>query len=654
MATEKGTYGQPYPLRQLSRDEEPPVGCGSGDDPKTLSVLTNNLSRENGYTYETSSPIRASTKKRRITHRKLTPIQVFVVNTTLGIGLYWRAGQILELGGLLAVILSFLLLGLIAWAITQCITELLCIWPVPGAMSVFVREFVDFELGIAVGIAYWFTYSVSFAALIAASASEVHYWNDNVAVDAVVLYLLVPLILVVVNSFGIEMYGWFEVATGVVKLSFLAIIMISMIVFATDEPQDSGGPRSWDEPTTYDETAAQSWVPALFICLSTATFSYVGVEVPAAAALEARPTKSQRTSTGRAQKHSEASSIGETIRFTSKWVSVFACAAYTLSGILISLSLDPHDCHLPRLDWLDYSQCTDETTATSAFTLIAEVRGNKAIANAFNFFQVFTALTCANDGDPSEPWYLNVLAWLGRTNSYRVPIRAMTVSALAFIWVPFLQLYHPPTGSSPANQTGLEGTQKSDATVGINTFISTLAEMGSVGVLIVWSCARAPKQAPRTLTNVCVLSIHKHQGALMEQRVPRVRRFSDEDENDYPYISNGQPLTAYLGLAACLLILLVLNGASLWNGFHVEPFLSAYLIVIIFVGLWAFLKLWRGAKWSLVDLSSPDTVIGIIRGLHEFSFAGFQYDSRSEPDRESSLWPLPALAKPFTQRGRQP
>jgi amino acid transporter len=78
------------------------------------------------------------------------------INATLGTGLYWRGGQILELGGPLAVLLSFLLNGLLSWAVMQCITEMLCIWPIPGALSIYVSEFVDVELGLAVGIAYWY------------------------------------------------------------------------------------------------------------------------------------------------------------------------------------------------------------------------------------------------------------------------------------------------------------------------------------------------------------------------------------------------------------------------------------------------------------------------------------------------------------------
>lgn len=62
----------------------------------------------------------------------------------------------LELGGPLAVVLSFLLVGLLSWSVMQCVSEMLCIWPIPGALSVYVSEFVDVELGIAVGVAYWY------------------------------------------------------------------------------------------------------------------------------------------------------------------------------------------------------------------------------------------------------------------------------------------------------------------------------------------------------------------------------------------------------------------------------------------------------------------------------------------------------------------
>ncbi|CAJ2504035.1 Uu.00g114290.m01.CDS01 [Anthostomella pinea] len=658
-------------LQQVSTDATPSPTSRSTNqvEPQPPSMKDEGHSgNDDVHIYEDLAPAKAKTKKGRTTHRKLLPVQVVMitVNATLGTGLWY----ILELGGPLAVILSFLLLGILAWAVMQCITELLCIWPIPSALAVFVREFVDVELGMTVGIAYWFTYSVSFAALVAASAAEIHYWSNSAGLDAGVLYLLVPLILVVINSFGIELYGWFEVATGAVKLLFFVVIIFSMIAFADQGPRPSNGKSNWDNATAFDDAAADNWVTALFICLSTATFAYVGVEVPAACALEARATQTRRSPSDTSQTISNAFSIGETVRFASKYVSFLACIAYTLSGILVSLSIPRDDCKLPRPGWLGrpvgclVSGSKDEST--SAFVLVALEHGMADLASAFNVFLVMTALSCANtnlyvasrtlfgltnqiDGGRGQPWYLRALAWVGRTNSHRVPIRAMALSAIAFCWVPFLQLRGESQGADEPPQTVMDDESSVDTVAGINVFVGVLAEMGSVGVLIVWACE-------------CWAfiryyhCINKHKDELKEHNVPHVRRWDDEHEHDYPYRSNGQPVLAYLALASCLFILFVANGASLWNGFHVQPFLSSYLIVIVFLLLWATLKVLRQARWSLVDLSDPDTAIRTIRGLHQYSFAGLQTEPTSSgPGLRSSFWPLPSsIINRFDRKGREP
>lgn len=80
---------------------------------------------------------------------------MITINGVLGVGMYVRGGLILRLGGPLAVLFSFSLVGFLAWAVMQCLTEMLCIWPISGALMVFVEAFVDKELGITVGVAYW-------------------------------------------------------------------------------------------------------------------------------------------------------------------------------------------------------------------------------------------------------------------------------------------------------------------------------------------------------------------------------------------------------------------------------------------------------------------------------------------------------------------
>ncbi|KAH8697603.1 putative proline-specific permease [Talaromyces proteolyticus] len=564
----------------------------------------------------------------RTVRRKLRGIHLFMItiNGTLGTGLYWRGGQILELGGPLAVLLSFLLVGLLSWAVMQCITEMLCIWPIPGALSVYVSEFVDVELGIAVGIAYWFTYSVSFSALIATSAAEFGFWpgvNGNTGIYGGIIYLCIPLSLVFFNALGIEMYAFIEVVSGTIKLLFLAVIVIALIAINLGVgPSHRGyiGVQYWNAPTAFDTDAATNWGTAFLMCLSIATFAYVGVEIVAASALEARwPRRTvedeTRRTTSDMSRQSNDTLIGNSVKFSSIFISVLATIAYSVSGMLASFDIPRDDCQLPRLSWINSTESAEcstspdssQTNTASAFVAIAAQSGIPHLADIFNFFLVFTSLSCANtnlyvasralfgltsrlDGGSGQSWFLRLFSWFGKTNRRGVPMKAMVLSAVAFWWVPFLQLRGGTTTSTP-----------------IGMFIEILAEMGSVGVLIVWSC--------ECLAFIryyhCITS---HRAALEEKKVPQVRRW---DRHDYPYRSHGQPVLAYIALTGCIFVLIVVNAASLWNGFHKLPFLSSYLIVLSFIALWILLKLVRGAKWSFVDLSNSQRVVKKLLDLHD-------------------------------------
>jgi len=81
---------------------------------------------------------------------------MITISALIGVGLYVRGGLILRLGGPIAVLLAFFLLGLLAWAVMQCLAEMLCMWPISGALVEYVSEFVDPELGVTVGVMYWY------------------------------------------------------------------------------------------------------------------------------------------------------------------------------------------------------------------------------------------------------------------------------------------------------------------------------------------------------------------------------------------------------------------------------------------------------------------------------------------------------------------
>ncbi|KAK1752730.1 amino acid transporter [Echria macrotheca] len=557
----------------------------------------------------------------RLVKRKLRPLHIFMItiNATLGTGLYWRGGLILEMGGPLAVLLSFMIVGILAWSVMQCLTEMLCIWPIPGALSVYVGEFVDVELGIAVGVAYWFTYSVSFAALIATTAALFDFWpsiRGNANIDGAIVYFLIPAFLIATNAFGIQIYGWFEVVTGTLKIAMLLTIVVTLIAIRIRAGDTSDNGNYWTAATAFDTGASKDWGTALMMCLSIATFAYVGVEIVAASALEARWPKRRHADDrvdSNISRQSNDTLIGSTVKFSSIYISILAMIAYTLSGLLVTLDIDRAACQLPRLSWAGVSpECAADADANtvSAFVIIAQNSLIPYLPEVFNVFLIFTALTCANtnlyvasralfgltsrlEGGPGQRPLLRFLAWFGRTNHRKVPMRAMIFSALAFWWVPFLQL---------------KGGTGSDTPIGM--FIEVLAEMGSVGVLIVWACE-------------CLAFIRfyhcikRHRIAIQAQKISQVRRWDKDDWNDYPYRSHGQPFVAYFALAGCIGILVVANSAALWNGFYRIPFLSSYLIVFVFLGLWVLLKIFRGAKWSPVDLSKAGHVIKKLKDLHD-------------------------------------
>jgi amino acid transporter len=100
---------------------------------------------------------------------------------------------------------------------------------------------------------------MSFSTLVATSAAEFNFWDyihERPAIQGLIIYLLIPLIIVCINAIRIEVcsirhclsmrilatsglrsrqltriqiYGWLEVATGSVKIIFLVIIIVTLI-----------------------------------------------------------------------------------------------------------------------------------------------------------------------------------------------------------------------------------------------------------------------------------------------------------------------------------------------------------------------------------------------------------------------------------------
>ncbi|RKL29167.1 hypothetical protein BFJ72_g12076 [Fusarium proliferatum] len=391
---------------------------------------------------------KANPENEKRLRRKLTPFQLFVcsqlyvkyskrsrdqqmitINGTLGAGLYVRSGQILELAGPLAVILPFIGIGILALLVMLCMTELLCLWPVEGALPVFVAKFVDKELGKTVAIAYWFTYAMGFSALISICVSTIGYWlPDMPLVGHVTFYCLFPVILLAVNCFEIGVYGLIEAVTGVIKLTMLVIIIISVIIIVASSEMNRTLKTEWEQPSVYDKDAAIGFVPAFIMTVPIATFAFTGVEIIAASIGEAKweedPSAPKDAHSSRAGEPEENGNdpntenrpndvrVGEnqiwdapkstmTIRMTAAVIPIIIGAAYIISGALVAVGLSRSDTGLPRLSWTETGSNSSKSIS-SPFTLIAAKSAMNYLEHIFASLFIWLLLKAWNW---KRPWF---------------------------------------------------------------------------------------------------------------------------------------------------------------------------------------------------------------------------------------------------------
>ncbi|KAI9774240.1 MAG: hypothetical protein M1839_001742 [Geoglossum umbratile] len=133
-------------------------------------------------------------------------------------GIFDNSGEILSIASPGVAMLAFGLVSLMVIAVMEGIAEMTGLWPISNAMMAFVRSFVDKDLAIIIGIAYWYAYSISFATLIVAATKLATYWSWPTAAEEVTFIAAIPIGLVIVNWAGVKLFGNIEAVMGVLKL----------------------------------------------------------------------------------------------------------------------------------------------------------------------------------------------------------------------------------------------------------------------------------------------------------------------------------------------------------------------------------------------------------------------------------------------------
>ncbi|KAL4945278.1 hypothetical protein BDV06DRAFT_185338 [Aspergillus oleicola] len=584
-------------------------------------------------------------EKDRTVNRRLRGIHVFMITIsgTLGAGLYVRSGTVLRIGGPGAVLIAFTIMGLLAWTVMQCIGELLSLWPISGALVEFVAKFVDEDLGTAVGIAYWFTYSINFAALIVAGAGVLDYWDPGKPILGTIMFFVVPLFLVLLNSFGVQIYGLTEVIGGSIKITGVLVVIMSMIAINAGAGQQGHIGTQYYKENIFQvhKEAFGDWGSALLYAFSIAAFAYVGVDITAATALEARPDRRRQSSRETGSDDLKGPWPYISVRFVATWTSFLVWIIYFIAGFLMSLNVPWNDANLPELSWLHPKDNETEkeyyetetgfkipgaiNNTDSGFVISAAMSGIHGLDHMFTAVILITAIFSANTNlyvasrtlfgltrrIQGSGW--RAFAFFGKTNNYQVPVRAMLLSCF-FMWVPFLYL-------APENSSGAT----------ITSLLEVLSQMGSVSCVIVWAC-----ECWAFIRFYNCLSRHRDE-LNARPEFARFRRWRSGAEDHYPWRSHGQPVTVCLALFGCFFVLAVSDGAALWHNWRAPRFLSAYLAILCFIPLWLGIKFynnWGNIEWKLEDLSNFISVEQKLRELDEIH----DLATAKEPEIQKKGW----------------
>ncbi|THW38837.1 hypothetical protein D6C89_08108 [Aureobasidium pullulans] len=518
---------------------------------KSASSTDSTINQFNHERLRKSYPIQTSATT---TGAKAIVVPDICVSVTIGLGIFIRCGETLAIAGPAGTILAFGLVGVVAICVMDGIAEMVELWPISNPFSEFVSAFVDEDLGIVVGFAYWYTYAVNFQSLLGAAASLLNIWvgGDKLLLyQRTIFWFLSPIVLLGLNYMGVWWVGMIETVLGLAKILFLIALFFLMIAVE----YGGVGERNKRSPSDCigdgfkaNHAVTDSQFQALLIAIPTAVFGYIGVETIAITAYEAK-NRSQ-------------------VKPPARLIAWCITGLYLLSAFGSVLSVSWSDYSLPRLypeqePNPDLSRpCINPNKAVPSKyrpippAVIALENVNSTTGrNALTACLIFVVLSAANAAlyvasrtlfglarniDKDSRYPKKALTWLAFVTHDRghrgmsfgqIPAGALVFSVLIFCWLPFIENVH---------------------------ISDVLSSIGTVGSLLVW--------ASQALAYIRFDYLRRRYGS------PELRRNA----------SSGQPYYAWVALVSSLVIVFVLNTASWWEQSHQ---VNATRVLQVYIGV---------------------------------------------------------------------
>ena len=322
------------------------------------------------------------------------------VGGSIGTGLLLGSGAAIEVAGP-AVVVTYVLSGLISWTVALALGEMSAIHPAAGSFGVYAELYLNRWAGFIARYGYWFSVVIAIGSEVVAAATYMRQWYP--AVHPVVWMVIFGVFLLAINLFSVGHYGTFEYWFAMIKVAtiFVFILMGAALLFAGRvHPQyvANGGfaPKGWSSP---------------FMAISFGLYSFLGIEMVAISSGEAR-------------------SRGDVARATR---IAFAVLAFIYVGAIAVL--------VGVMPW------NRAGVSESPFVTVFKVAGIPAAGFIMNFVVLTAALSGANASLYVTSRMLFSLARsgyaprrMGVLNHHGVPMGALLASMLGIVGAILLQL----------------------------------------------------------------------------------------------------------------------------------------------------------------------------------------------------------------------
>jgi amino acid transporter len=138
-------------------------------------------------------------------HLKNRHMQMIAIGGAIGAGLFVGSGSALHKGGPAALVIGYLIIGIMLLCTNLALAEMAVLYPVNGAFYTYIVRFVDPSWGFACGWEYALSWLTVLPFELIAASKTIEFWREDIHMAIWVTVFLVA--LTIVQIFGVRGYG---------------------------------------------------------------------------------------------------------------------------------------------------------------------------------------------------------------------------------------------------------------------------------------------------------------------------------------------------------------------------------------------------------------------------------------------------------------